>query len=100
MPGNSDIFENIRIGMTLVSVMKQTRVPENTDYAPAPEGYTILNASLSSDIDLFGTPVNLQLTGANMLNKSYRDYMNRFRYYTDDMGRNISLKLVFPFNLK
>ena len=100
MPGNADIFANIRIGMTLVSVMKQTRVPENTDYAPAPEGYTLLNASLSSDIDLFGTPVNLQLTGANMLNKSYRDYMNRFRYYTDDMGRNISLKLVFPFNLK
>lgn len=100
IPGSAGIFENIQIGLTIVSVLEQTRVSKNADYVPPPEGYSLLNASLSTEFNFLGAHVNLHLTGTNILNKSYRDYMNRFRYYTDDMGRNISLKLVFPLKLK
>jgi iron complex outermembrane receptor protein len=29
----------------------------------------------------------------NLFNTRYRDYMNRFRYFTDEVGRNIVLQL-------
>lgn len=37
--------------------------------------------------------VNLRVS--NALNADYRDYLNRFRYYADDQGRNISLKVSY-----
>jgi iron complex outermembrane receptor protein len=98
LAGDIGFFRDIQFAFTVVAVAKQTRVPKSGDYVPPPEGYALLNANLSSEFEVMGTPVNLQLTGTNFLNTSYRDYMNRFRYYTDDMGRNISLKLIFPLN--
>ena len=31
--------------------------------------------------------------GKNLLNIRYRDYTNSFRYFTDEMGRNVSIGL-------
>jgi len=98
LAGDVGLFKDVQIGLTVVAVTKQTRVPKSGDYVLPPDGYALLNANLSSEFRLMGTPVNLQLTCTNLLNTSYRDYMNRFRYYTDDMGRNISLKIIFPLN--
>jgi iron complex outermembrane receptor protein len=39
--------------------------------------------------------VNFEIN--NLLNTVYRDYLNRFRYYADEMGRNYSLKLKLTF---
>jgi iron complex outermembrane recepter protein len=43
--------------------------------------------------------VEISLSGNNLLNVSYRDYLNRFRYFGDEMGRNIVLRLRLPLNL-
>jgi iron complex outermembrane receptor protein len=40
---------------------------------------------------------DLSLRVSNALNAAYRDYLNRFRYYADDQGRNISFKLAYSF---
>jgi iron complex outermembrane receptor protein len=32
-----------------------------------------------------------------MFDVAYRDYMNRFRYFTDEMGRNFTLRVKVPF---
>ncbi|MEI6021473.1 MAG: hypothetical protein WCR21_10120, partial [Bacteroidota bacterium] len=29
---------------------------------------------------------------------AYRDYLDRFRYYADAMGRNYTIRLTVPFN--
>jgi iron complex outermembrane receptor protein len=34
----------------------------------------------------------------NLMNQTYRDYMSRFRYFTDEAGRNFILRLTIPFN--
>ena len=98
LAGDIGLFRDVQIGLAVVGVTKQTRIPKSGDYVPPPDGYVLLNADLRSEFKLLGTLVNLQLTCTNLLNTSYRDYMNRFRYYTDDMGRNVSLKLIFPLN--
>ncbi len=39
--------------------------------------------------------VGLRVT--NLLNTSYRDYLNRLRYFVDDLGRNISLRIIYNY---
>ena len=41
----------------------------------------------------------LSLSVTNLLNTSYREYLNRFRYYADEMGRNITLRIKIPFEI-
>jgi iron complex outermembrane receptor protein len=81
------------------SVLEQTRVPENSDYANPPAGYTLLNLAAGMDIRLKENTISVGISVNNLLNKSYRDYMNRFRYFTDEMGRNISVRVAVPFEL-
>lgn len=75
----------------------------------ATAGYTLLNAGLGGDIQHKGhTLCKVYITGTNLLNTLYMDYMNRFKYYdvnpvtnrvgTFNMGRNISFKVIIPFD--
>ena len=90
---------NSYVSVTVVSVLKQTRVPANTDFGPPPEGYTLLNASASMDIPVKNQFITVGVTANNILNVRYRDYMNRFRYFADEMGTNIALRVKVPFNV-
>ena len=92
-------LKNAFVNVSVVSVLKQKRVPENSDFAPPPHGYTILNASIGMDIPFRDDSITLGLSANNILNTSYRDYLNRFRYFTDEMGTNISLRVKVPFTI-
>lgn len=78
-------------------VEKQNRVPENGDYALPPNAYTLFDAEIGADFVFGKQKVNVSLQVNNIFNTVYRDYLNRFRYYTDEMGRNISLRIKVPF---
>ncbi|GAB3174487.1 TonB-dependent receptor [Telluribacter humicola] len=79
-------------------VGEQRRVPANSDFAPPPPAYSLWN--LTAGGTLFITQkqqVEVGVTVHNLLDTAYRDYLNRFRYYADEMGRNISLRLKWKF---
>lgn len=86
------------IGVSVLSVGKQFRVPANSDFAPVPEAYNLLNADLGFALRAKDQLIRVSVVGHNLLNTVYRDYLNRFRYYADATGRNISLKVTIPFN--
>ena len=69
----------------------------NFDFKAAPDGYFLWNLALG--ISLKGTKAqyDIRLASENTVNNVYREYTNRFRYYADDMGRNImlSVKCIF-----
>lgn len=69
------------------------------DFAPPPPAYFLLGAEVGVTLPVRGQPVNIVLTGSNLANVAYRDYLNRFRYFTDEPGRNVSLKINVPFSL-
>lgn len=84
-----------------LQVFRQNRVPENSDYAAPPAAYFLLNASLGwRGAEKDGRALQVVLSCSNLNNRTYRDYMNRFRYFTDDVGRNWSLKLLVPFTIE
>lgn len=67
------------------------------DFLEVPEGYVNFNLSGGFKVQAMSKELNVYVSIENLLNNSYRDYLNRFRYYADDLGRNISLKINYNF---
>jgi iron complex outermembrane recepter protein len=95
-------------------VARQSRTPQNQifeevesesalkliggDYMEAPDAYNLFDLSVSKNFKFKNlTSFNLILECKNVLNTQYRDYLNRFRYFTDDIGRNISIRTNINF---
>jgi iron complex outermembrane receptor protein len=77
-------------------VARQNREP-NFDLAPAPPAYALLNLDYQRQFPFGKNKLNLGIQVQNLLNTSYKEYMNRFRYFTDDIGRNIQFKINYQF---
>ncbi len=80
-------------------VNKQTRVPANVDFAPPPDSYFLVGGNLSTTLIIKRQPLIFTLSVTNGLNTVYRDYLDRFRYYSDAVGTNITFRLRMPFTL-
>ena len=74
-------------------VARQNRVERDSDFLAPPEGYSLITYRSGLTIN----KLNFGLTISNLFNQTYREYLNRFRYYADDMGRNISLRVNYKF---
>ncbi len=65
-------------------------IPKTTfDFAAPPPAYLLFQ----TDINIKIKKINIGLRCENLFNQSYREYLNRFRYFADDTGRNISIRL-------
>jgi|694.fasta_scaffold00639_24 iron complex outermembrane receptor protein len=87
-------LRNGYVSPSLLHVLRQTRVPGGfVDYLPAPPAYTLLNMTLGTELQLGKRDLGVVLGVYNVLNTRYRDYMNRFRYFNDEVGRNLVVQL-------
>jgi iron complex outermembrane receptor protein len=81
------------------AVARQTRVPDNyteRDYKLPPAGYALLGLEAGTTVHWGRLPLEVSVAGSNLLNQRYRDYLNRYRYFTDEMGRNVILRVRMP----
>lgn len=95
--GNAGPFKQMYFSVTDLYVSKQSHVPANSDYAAPPAGYMLLSAGIGFSIPYGKHLMNVSFTASNLLNVTYRDYMDRFRYFTDEPGRNFTLRVRIPF---
>lgn len=79
-------------------VFEQKRIPDQSDYAPAPGAYDLLDFEAGMTLWMGKQSMTVIFKIENLLNVSYREYLNRFRYFTDEPGRNFSLRLRVPFS--
>jgi iron complex outermembrane recepter protein len=108
-------FRETYVRLTVGHVTEQTRVPSTgnikvehpdgsvtweSDYAPPPPAYTLFGIEAGTEIDVSHRRMTIILGVSNLFNTEYRDYLNSFRYFSDDMGRNISLRVKVPFEFK
>ena len=86
------------VDVSVLGVRRQDRFVAGQDYAPPPPGYAIVDASFGGMIDL-SPSVQMRITLAcnNLYDTQYRDYLNRYRYFADDPGRNIILRFTTIF---
>ena len=88
---------NFHLGIGNLAVAKQTRVPPNSDYVTPPAGYDLWSADIGCSLPWGSKGIDVSLQVTNLTNVAYRDYLNRFRYYMDDLGRNVLLRIRVPF---
>jgi iron complex outermembrane receptor protein len=71
--------------------------PSNFDFMAAPKGYFLWNVSAGMGVPTKKGRYEFRASVENMLNATYREYTNRFRYYANDLGSNfiVSAKYVF-----
>ncbi len=61
-----------------------------------PAGYALFNVSAGTQVSIGKQSFVINLSVQNLFNRQYRDYLSRFRYFADDAGRNIVLRLNVP----
>lgn len=62
-----------------------------------PNAYHLFQISSYFDFSIYKQNITLYTTIDNLLNTLYKDYNNRFRFFSHDMGRNIQLKIIYKF---
>jgi iron complex outermembrane receptor protein len=72
-------------------------VPTYVNISNPPKGYSLLHFSTGTQFSLGENSLAVNVSVYNILNTSYRDYLNRQRLYTDEVGRNIQLQLKFSY---
>jgi iron complex outermembrane recepter protein len=92
-------LRQVYFNVSALVVTRQSNVPANSDYIPPPAGYTLLNADLGFSFYIRKQLVSINFSINNALNTVYRDYLNRFRYFSDDVGRNFTFRLKIPFTV-
>jgi len=75
--------------------------PKFSDFGVAStDAYTLLNVSIGSEIALWDRPISLQLSADNLLNEAYRDFLDTYKGYALNPGRNISFRVKLPFTVR
>lgn len=104
-PGNAKHLKENYISVSVSNVLKQTRTPANLkdksdprgqDLMAPPAGYNLLNLEAGSTLQIGRQPLSVIIGAGNLLNTRYRDYLNFFRYFADEPGTNVYLKLKLP----
>lgn len=105
----SNILDNTFVTLSVVHVSKQRHAPANIDFGDTPAAYQLVNLSLGTSFDLGKSisknvenqqkkhNLSVSFSATNLLNTTYRDYLNRFRYYANEIGRNYTLRVKYSF---
>jgi len=84
-------------GATHQAVFEQRRIPMGLDFAPPPSTYHLFALSASASRTLGKGELRIGLQANNLFNTAYRDYLDRFRYFTDARGTDIVLSVRYAF---
>jgi iron complex outermembrane receptor protein len=109
-PNHRSLLNNLYVAASLDSYLKQTHIHSADNTETETPGYTLLNLSAGTDIQIKGKKVaELYITADNLLNKAYQSHLSRLKYAdvntvtgrrgVYNMGRNITFKLVVPIQI-
>jgi iron complex outermembrane receptor protein len=84
------------VGCSAHQVFKQTRGVVD-DYIAAPGSYTLINLEITFQKIVHAHPLDFSIVIENVLDSAYRDYLNRYRYYADEEGANITFRIRKTF---
>ncbi|MGB0390468.1 MAG: TonB-dependent receptor [Salibacteraceae bacterium] len=90
-------FEDFELQLNNKYVFKQNNLLSSQDYLAAPEAYNLLGLKVSSKRQFKKFVLNTHLRVENLLNVKYRDYLNRQRYFADDLRINIIVGINLSF---
>jgi iron complex outermembrane receptor protein len=72
-------------------------VPVLVDVSTPPAGYALFHFAAGMQFNVGKATVGTTLSVNNIFNTSYRDYLNRQRFYADETGRNFQLQIKINY---
>ncbi len=90
-------IEDAEIEISNRLVFRQNHILDGQDFLAPPDSYNLVGLKFSTDIILLNYKFRCFVKADNLFNVSYRDYLNRQRYFADDLGLNISVGLNVKF---
>ncbi|MFM7710651.1 MAG: TonB-dependent receptor [Ferruginibacter sp.] len=98
---NGKKFSDTYVSLEAQHVFRQVRIPDISsgikDYKTPPNAYTLCHAHASTTRKMGAHTVTVGVSVRNLFNTVYRDYLNQFRYFTDELGRNIQIRFTTIF---
>lgn len=92
------VFEQKRFPPNIFVFSPQQQQEVELDINTPPAAYHLLALDAAASFTIRNNnDFKVGLRATNLLNTSYRDYLNRQRYFVDDLGRNISLRLIYNY---
>lgn len=79
-------------------IVNNVLTPVEVDISTPPAGYELLHLYSEVKIKTFHKAITtLAFSVQNILNTTYRDYLNRQRFFADEIGRNFQIQLKFNY---
>lgn len=115
--GNTISYTNqnlnqLQISLSQKTVFQQNRFPDYNfytfnpilqkdvfvDISTTPSAYSLFNFNSSAVFKAFKKgDLKLEFNINNLFNVTYREHLNRFRYFADELGRNFNIKIKINY---
>lgn len=79
-------------------VARQSRFDPAADLASPPDAYVLVDAQVGTEARIAGQTLKVALQGTNLLNSRYRDYTSLLRYFVDQPGWQLMLRLSVHYS--
>jgi len=89
--------EETEVELTSRLVMQQEHILPGQDFLEPPAGYHLLGLQLSTSLVFGNYSIRCFVRADNIFNVRYRDYLNRQRYFADDLGRSVVIGANYKF---
>lgn len=90
-------LQNVQVELNARYTFKQDNLYVDQDFIAPPEGYLLFGGKLSMEKPMKGYSLKFFSKIDNALNNAYRDYLNRLRYFANDLGMSILLGANIQF---
>ncbi|MEJ7596399.1 MAG: TonB-dependent receptor [Kofleriaceae bacterium] len=97
-PPDVGAFRNSFVTIDGTYVARQRRFDLLADFATPPPSYFLLGAELGTETAIAERTVKLALQGANLTDARYRDYTSLLRYFADEPGWQVWLRMSVFFD--
>lgn len=90
-------LEQLAVEINSRLVLEQQHLLATQDFAPPPPTYHLLGIKISTNVSIPNYQLRCFVKVDNLFNATYRDYLNRQRYFANDLGRSITAGINFKF---
>jgi iron complex outermembrane receptor protein len=102
LKGSKKLSQNVRTEKAELEinnkfVFEQKNILVDQDFIQPPPSYNLFGAKISTNLIFANYKIRIFAKAENIFNIEYREYLNRHRYFADDVGLSITFGLNFKF---
>ncbi len=86
--------QTIPVSSFIANEVEISPTTDDFDFLNPPNGYLLIDLYWQASFKNLELSININ----NLLDQSYRSYTNTLRYFSDELGRNLSIAVTYKFN--